>query len=222
MSDRLEQMMSRLNSGREYRQIRASMELRSEGDDGEEMTVEGYATTFNQPYVLWEEDGYVVREQVDPHAFDDCDMTDVIMQYDHNGRVFARTRNNTLTLNTDQHGLKIRAALGGTELGRQLYEEIKGGYTDRMSFGFRVGRDRREVTVDHTNNVTYVLRTIETFAKLYDVSAVSLPANDATEISARSVADGLIDALKEQERLEADKRQKSETLRGEIRRLLAK
>ena len=68
MSDRLEQMMSRLNSGREYRQIRASMELRSEGDDGEEMTVEGYATTFNQPYVLWEEDGYVVREQVDPHA----------------------------------------------------------------------------------------------------------------------------------------------------------
>ena len=91
-----------------------------------------------------------------------------------------------------------------------------------MSFGFRVGRDRREVTVDHTNNTTYVLRTIETFAKLYDVSAVSLPANDATEISARSVADGLIDALKEQERLEADKRQKSETLRGEIRRLLAK
>ena len=217
----IEKLLEKLNSGREYRQIPAgSIELRAEAEG--DKIVEGYATTFNQPYVLYDFGDYVVREQIDPHAFDDCDMRDVIMQYDHRGRVFARTRNKTLTLSTDSHGLKMRAALGGTEIGRQLYEEIKGGYTDRMSFCFRVGRDRREVTEDHEKKVTYVLRTIETITKLHDVSAVSLPANDGTEISARSVADGVIEALKEQERLKAEKRQNDEKLRAEIRLLLAR
>ena len=221
MPESYEKILERLNAGREYRQIQAgSIELRS--DEAEEMIVEGYATTFGQPYVLYDFGDYIVREQIDPHAFDECDMSDVIMQYDHRGRVFARTRNKTLSMSTDKHGLKIRAALGGTELGRQLYEEIRGGYTDRMSFGFTVAEDKREVTEDHTRNVTTVLRTITKVKKLYDVSAVSIPANDTTEISARSVADGVIEALKEQERLKADKRQEREKLRGEIRRLLCK
>ena len=103
--------------------------------------VEGYACTFNQPYLLYEYMGdsgttYRVMEQIDPHAFDDCDMDDVIMQYDHTGRVFARTKNATLSLVADGIGLKVTADLGGTEIGRQLYAEIKGGYTDKMSFGF--------------------------------------------------------------------------------------
>ena len=221
MPERVDKLVERMNSGREYRQIQpGSMELRTEAD--EEYIVEGYATTFNEPYVLYDFGDYVVREQIDPHAFDNCDISDVIMQYDHRGRVFARTRNKTLTLGPDSHGLKMRAALGGTELGHQVFEEIKGGYTDRMSFSFRVGRDRREVTEDHEKKVTYVLRTIETITKLYDVSAVSIPANDGTEISARSVADGVIEALREQERLQADKRQKDEKLRAEMRLLLAR
>ncbi len=91
-----------------------------------------------------------------------------------------------------------------------------------MTFGFTDAEERREVTEDHTRNVTAVLRTITKVKKLYDVSAVSIPANDTTEISARSVADGVIEALKEQERLKADKRQEREKLRGEIRRLLCK
>ena len=221
MPESYEKILERLSAGREYRQIQAgSIELRS--DEAEEMIVEGYATTFGQPYVLYDFGDYIVREQIDPHAFDECDMSDVIMQYDHRGRVFARTRNKTLGVSTDEHGLKIHASLGGTELGRQLYEEIRGGYTDRMSFGFTVAEDKREVTEDHTKNVTTVLRTITKVKKLYDVSAVSIPANDTTEISARSVADGVIEALKEQERLKADKRQEREKLRGEIQRLLGK
>ena len=184
---------------REYRRIDiANLETRSE-DDGQ-MIVEGYATTFNQPYVLYSSPDYRVREQVDPHAFDEADMGDVIMQYDHEGRVFARIRNHTLTVTPDEHGLRIRARLDGTELGRQLYEEIKGGYTDRMSFGFTVDKEQRVETEDAETGMVDVLRTITAIRKLYDVSAVSLPANDQTEISARNLSDGVIAEI-EQERL---------------------
>lgn len=190
-------IFDKLTDGREYRNIDVhGLELRSSSD--EEMIVEGYASTFNQPYTLMDWGDYRVDEQIDPHAFDKCDMSDVIMQYNHEGRVFARTRNKTLSLEVDDHGLKIRADLGGTELGRQLYEEIKGGYTDRMSFGFIVGEDKREATEDHVNNKTTVLRTITKITKLFDVSAVSMPANDATDISARSLTDGVIRELEEE------------------------
>lgn len=214
-------LLERLEAGQEYRSIEISnIELRKEGED--DLIVEGYATTFNQPYELYNFGDYIVREQVDRHAFDNCDMSDVIFQYDHSGRVPARTRNKTLELSTDNHGLKIRAHLGGTELGRQIFEEVKGGYTDRMSMRFKVGKEKREVVEeDHEKNVTTVLRTIESIVKLYDVSAVSIPANEATDLSARSAADGVIDGLREQERLRAEERQKAEKLQGEIRQLLA-
>ena len=190
----------KIESGREYRSMK--MEVRASDDD--KMIVEGYATTFNQPYILYSYGDYTVREQVDPHAFDDCDMTDVIMQYDHEGRVFARNRNNTLKLDVDSTGLKITADLSGTEIGKQLYEEIKGGYTDRMSFGFVVGEDKKIYTEDREKGTEECLRTITKITKLYDVSAVSIPANDSTSISARRYADGVIDGIKA-ERLEREK-----------------
>lgn len=189
----------KLTEGRQYRRVMQIFEARAVGDEGGQI-VEGYATTFNQPYDLWNEPGYVFREQVDRHAFDDTDMSDVIMQYDHEGRVFARTSNGTLELRIDDHGLKIRADLGGTEIGRQLYEEIKGGYTDKMSFGFTVDQDERLITEDNERGTITVLRTIKSIGKLYDVSAVSLPANNATEISARSWCDGVISQLTEERR----------------------
>lgn len=185
---------------REYRMLWTDIQFRSVDDD--RMIVEGYATTFNSPYTLYSSGGYTVREQVDPKAFEGCDMSDVILQYDHTGKVLARTRNKTLTLTVDERGLKIRADLSGTEGGRQLYEEIKGGYIDRMSLAFTVDQQERLVTEDKENGAIDVLRTIKRFKKLFDVSAVSMPANDATEISARSFCDGLIAEL-EAERLSA-------------------
>lgn len=184
------------------------LQIRSQGNDGGgNMTVEGYATVFNQPYTLCSWDDYELREEIDEHAFDECDMTDVIMQYDHQGRVFARNRNGTLRLNADGTGLKIEADLGGTEIGRQLYSEIEGGYTDRMSFGFIVGLDERTYTEDHETEKTTVLRRIKKISKLYDVSAVSIPANDQTSLSVRSLGDGWIAEVKA-ERLRAQKRAK--------------
>ena len=184
----------KLNEGRQYRNI----EVRALSANDDEKIVEGYATTFNDPYTLYSFEDYEVREQVDAHAFDEADIGDVIMQYDHQGRVFARTNNDTLRLSVDDHGLKIRADLGGTEIGRQLFEEIKGGYTSKMSFGFTVKADERLITEE--DNKTTVLRTITKIGKLYDVSAVSLPANDATSISARSYGEGVIAELTEEHR----------------------
>lgn len=182
-------IQNKLDEGRQYRRV-MGIEL------GDEMVVEGYASTFNEPYELYRDGEYVVYEQIDAKAFDDADMSDVIMQYNHEGRVFARNSNGTLTLTPDEKGLRIRADLGGTEIGRQLYEEIKGGYTDKMSFGFRVGEDKREIT--ETADNIMVMRTITKIEKLYDVSAVSIPANDATSISARSSGEGVIAEVKQE------------------------
>ena len=181
------------------------MEIRS-ADAAEESPnqkiVRGYASTFNEPYTLYEDDSWRLDEVVDANAFTNTDMSDVIMQYDHEGRVFARISNNTLTVTPDERGLLIEADLGGTELGRQLYEEIAGGYTNKMSFGFTVDGDTVVDERDEDGNVV-TTRTITSVRKLYDVSAVSLPANDATSISVRSLTDGEIERIRA-ERLEAE------------------
>ena len=190
-------IQQKLDEGRQYRSV---VEIRAVD---EEMVVEGYATTFDEPYTLYEDDEIRVMEQIDAHAFDDTDMADVIMQYDHEGRVFARIANGTLKLTPDEHGLHVRADLGGTEIGRQLYEEIKGGYTNKMSFGFTVAADE-ELRKDEDGKTTY-LRTITSIRKLYDVSAVSLPANNATEISARAFCEGVIAKAAEERRAAADR-----------------
>lgn len=212
----------KLNEGRSYRDVH-NFEIRTASDDDTQKIVEGYATTFDEPYELaqWDDwDGYRVHfiEQVDAHAFDDCDMKDVIMQYNHEGRVFARSRNNTLELRVDEHGLLIKADLGHTEIGRQLYEEINGGYTDRMSFGFTVKEDQRTETKDNENKTRTITRTITGISKLWDVSAVSIPANDGTEISARSWCDGVIAELTEEHRKAEDieKRKKKIKLLMEV------
>lgn len=206
----MDNILDKITSGRQYRKL----EEFSSGS--EEKRVTGYATKFNTEYILWSYDGYELRERIDPHAFDECDMSDVIMQYDHEGRVFARTGNGTLKLDIDSTGLHVDADLSGTELGCQLYDEIRGGYITKMSFGFTVGEDKREITEDHENNKVTVLRTITKITKLYDVSAVSIPANDATEISAQRSFDGVIEEL----RRESEKRRETERQRQRIRILL--
>lgn len=205
------------NNEREYREMKLAVAERADDEqETEEKRVTGYATTFNEPYVLFEDDDIVYREQVDSKAFDGTDMTDVIMQYDHEGRVFARTNNNTLTVTPDEKGLYIEADLGGTEIGRQLFDEIRGGYTDKMSFGFIVDKDE-ELRSEADDGRVDILRTITGISKLFDVSAVSIPANDGTSIgvSTRGRIDGVIDEIRT-ERSEAEKL-KLEKLRTEVR-----
>lgn len=200
-------------NNREYRNMTV---LEVKEAENNEMVVEGFATTFNEPYTLYSDSDLIYREQVAPEAFENTDMSDVIMQYDHQGRVFARISNNTLEVEPTDKGLFIRANLGGTEIGRNLYEEIAGGYTDKMSFGFTVDNDE-EVRTEAEDGRVDILRTITGISKLYDVSAVSIPANDGTSIgvSTRSKIDGVIEEVRA-ERLEAE-RIKLERKRAEIR-----
>lgn len=195
-----DRQLRRLADGCEYRAM--TMEARAGTD---EKIVEGYATVFDRPYVLFEEEDYKLIEVVARGAFDGCDMSDVIMQYDHEGRVFARNRNGTLELLVDGVGLNTVANLGGTDLGAQIYQEIKGGYSTKMSYRYRVAEEKRDTRYDRENGKTIVTRTITKIKKLYDVSVVSIPANDMTSISARRFADGVIGAIKA-ERLERAKK----------------
>ncbi len=197
-----------MKNNREYRDMILTVVADQDGPDEEreeKKTVAGYASTFNEPYTLYEDEDLIYREQVDRSAFDETDMSDVIMQYNHEGRVFARITNNTLRVSPDDKGLFIEADLGGTELGRQLFDEIRGGYTDKMSFGFIVSADEELRSKDEDGRVD-ILRTITGISKLFDVSAVSIPANNGTSIgvSTRSRIDGVIEEVRA-ERLEAEK-----------------
>lgn len=195
--------MATNKSEREYRSMMLGIEQREEGDDAaDSMVVSGYATTFDKPYLLYSDDEIEVWEKVDARAFDETDMSDCIMQYNHEGRVFARVKNNTLTVEPDKTGLFVRADLGGTDIGKGLYQEIAGGYTDKMSFGFTVEKDERVIT-EETENKTKMVRTILAVGRLYDVSAVSIPANPNTSIVSARFLDGAIEEIRA-ERLKAE------------------
>lgn len=156
---------------------------------------EGYATTFNQPYLLYEfGDGTKLYERISPQALDGADLSDVIMQYDHAGRVLARRANGTLDIIADAHGLLVYADLSKSDAARSIYNDIKEQLITKMSFCFTVAED----AYDRDTRTRTILR----IKKVYDVSAVSFPANDGTEIAARSYAQGRLDA----ERREALKR----------------
>lgn len=191
----------KIAQGREYREFTPVF-------DAGEKIVEGYATTFDDPYLLWKEDGYELWETVDKRAFDKTDVSDVIMQYDHYGRVLARNTNGTLTLQPDEHGLKVRADLGGTELGVQIYNEVEGRYSTKMSMGFIVREDERVIEENKETGTVKVLRRILDISKLFDVSIVSLPANDHTSIATRSYCEGVIAEVREEVRQAKRERQK--------------
>ena len=176
---------------REYRSMELSMPAESE------YRVEGYASTF-EPYVLFSEDGVDYSERIEPTAFDQADLTDVVFRVDHQGPVYARTSAGSVQLFVDEHGLGNVTDLSRTQKSRDLYEEIKAGNYPKMSFAFTVAEDHYD-RASHT-------RVIERIAKVYDISPVSFPANPGTELSARDWFDGVIE-LEKAERLERERQE---------------
>lgn len=207
MTEMSEKMIKKLSDGRQFRNISEFQALERD-ENTDEMIVEGHFTTFNEEYMLYRFGTYEVWEKVDPHAFDECDLSDVIMQFDHEGRVFARTRNHTLRITFDEVGGFMRGDVSKASGGEGLYNDIRNGLIDRMSFAFTVAEDKVEEIRNHDTGITKILRTIIKIGKLYDVSAVSIPANDGTDISARSWGDGVIERL-EAERLEARRKEEA-------------
>lgn len=198
------QVPNKTDGTREYR---FAAPFEAVGDEGTYI-VEGYATTFDVPYQMegTQTNGAPVYEVIERAALDNADMTDVIFQLNHEGMVFARTRNITLQLSIESYGLHVRADLSGCEQGRQLFEGIKNGLIDRMSWGFTVPDDGWEYDAEtNTSRITRI-------AKVYDVSAVSMPANQNTVIHSRSYLDGAIEAAltERSEREEAMNRERRE------------
>ena len=186
--------------GREYRSFNMALTAVDpiEGEDEGSLIVEGYATTFDDPYELYP--GYY--EVIDRHALEGADMSDVIMQLNHEGAPLARQRNGSLAIMCDDHGLFMRANLNGCKTSEEVHRQIKSGLIDRMSWGFIIAEDGYEYDSEtRTSTITKV-------SKVFDVSAVSRPANEGTEIHARSYFDGVIEAERQElaQRVEKDER----------------
>ena len=184
---------------REYRNMDMHV---LEANDGKSYFVEGYASTF-EPYVLLSIDGVDYSERIEPTAFDDADLSDVVFRVDHEGRVYARSSAGTVELWTDEHGLGQRTFLGKTQQARDLFADIEVGNYPKMSFAFAVADDG-----DYFDKATNT-RVITRIAKVYDVSPVSFPANPGTElgVSTRDYFNGVIEAEKA-ERLERENRER--------------
>ena len=155
-------------------------------DDENKQLVEGYAAVFNQRALIWESEwsGWKYMEVIDRNAFNGADMNDTVFKYNHGdvAMILARTSNNTLTMNTDDKGLRISADIIDTNNGTDVYKLIKRGDLNKMSFAFTVKSERTEV--DKENKI--YTRTITAFDKIYDVAVVDFPAYDGTSIQARS------------------------------------
>lgn len=189
-----------MKADREYR----TMEFRALPSEEEEKKyiVEGYASTF-EPYVLLTMDGIDYKEQIEPTAFDDADLSDVVFRVDHEGRVYARTSAGTVEVWHDEHGLGQRTDLSRTAAAREIFADIEAGNYPKMSFAFRVAEDGD--TYDKKTH-TRIIKRIE---KVFDVSPVSFPANPGTElsVSTRDYFDGVIE-MERAERLAAEQRER--------------
>lgn len=163
----------------------ALLELASENEENKQL-VEGYAAVFNQRTLIWESEwsGWKYMEVIDRNAFDGADMSDTVFKYNHGdvAMILARASNNTLTMNTDDKGLRISADIIDTNNGTDVYKLIKRGDLNKMSFAFTVKNERSES--DRENKI--YTRTITAFDKIYDVAVVDFPAYDGTSIQARS------------------------------------
>lgn len=187
-----------IKNDREYRMIQMpEMQFRALEDEEQRYIVEGYATTFDDPYMLFEYDGIKYMEQIDRNALVGADMSDVIFLYNHEGMVYARQSNGTLTITINERGLHVRADLSSTEDSRRMFESIKAGLVTQMSWAFTIEEDSYNEKT-HTRSILKV-------NKVYDVSAVSIPANPNTDISARSYWDGVIEEERRRERERAEK-----------------
>lgn len=192
------------------------MELRILQEDREgkepDYRIEGYASTF-EPYVLFRDGDIEYKEVIDPRAFDETDMNDVVLRVDHEGKVYARTSAGDLVVSVDEHGLKQEADLSRTAAGRALFEDIAAGHYPKMSFAFTVKEDAYD-REEH-------LRKITKIAKLFDVSPVSFPANPGTEldVATRDYFHGVMEVERAERLAQEERAAKIAELTNRIERL---
>lgn len=200
--------MPYLPKDRQYRDFAVSNfepVVRSDDDDDDKHTcvVRGHYTAFDVEYEIFP--GFY--ESIAPTALDETDTSDVLFQFNHAGTPLARLRNKSLRIGIDEIGGWAEADLSGCQQGRDVYEAISNGLIDRMSFGFTIADDGFEWREDEDGNIHSRITKVE---KLYDVSAVDLPANEATDISARSYVDAAIEAERKAKELASESEEPTE------------
>lgn len=164
----------------------ADIELRS--DNPESRNVQGVAVVFNRDADLgW------FTEEIDPRAFDKADMSDVVLNFNHdNSLLLAGTRNGSLSLEVREDGLFQSADIIDTTQGEDVLKLVRSGLIDKMSFSFTIADDG-EVWEKRDGKEH---RTITEISKLYDVSLVTFPAYPQTSAWARSNTDELAERHK--------------------------
>ena len=181
------------------------LQFRAEDTEDGKMEIKGYAAVFNSP------ETYSYTEVISDKAFDDADMSDVVLRYNHNDSfmVLARTRNNSLELNVDEKGLYIDAKLQDDITDhRNIFNAIKSGLIDKQSFAFVVDEDEYDYDTD--------TRTITKIGKVFDVSVVDQPFYNATDVSvARNQNDEFLEK-REQLRKEHEEKVKLEEKKKEL------
>lgn len=148
------------------------IQFRAEDTEDGKMQIRGYAAVFDSP------ETYSYTEVIDKGAFDEADMTDVVLRYNHNDSfmVLARTRNKSLDLSVDEKGLFMDARLqDDVSSHRDIFNAIKSGLIDKQSFAFTVDEDDYDYDTD--------TRTIKRIGKVFDVSVVDQPFYNATDVS---------------------------------------
>ena len=191
------------------------IQFRAEDTEDNKMEIKGYAAVFNSP------ETYSYTEVIDSRAFDEADMSDVVLRYNHNDTfmVLARTRNKSLNLNVDEKGLYMDATLQDdiTEH-RNIFNAIKSGLIDKQSFAFTIDEDSYDYDTD--------TRTIKKIGKLYDVSVVDQPFYNATDVSiARSENDEFLERrkeLREQHEKEIEEKERQERIEAKRQEILSK
>lgn len=190
---------------KELRLNTSNLEVRADEQSEEKMIVEGYPIVFDkETYIDCGWDGWY--EQIDRNAFTNTDMTDVVLTHNHDEgkEILARTRNESLKLSIDEHGVFMHAELIDTTTNRDIYKMVKSGLLTEGSFAFTVTDDSEELINGEVH------RTIKGIGKLFDVAICTRGAyGDLTEIYARSY-----------DLLESKKKDKAEALkRCEVLRL---
>lgn len=160
---------------REYRAFEIGTDSESEG------RIYGRAVVFNTPTVMYTDPdtGIQYLEEIDAHAFDGAEMSDVILNVNHEGQALARTRNKTLELMLSPLSLDIDADMTKSQASRDALEAVQNGLLDKMSFAFTVAPGGDDYDSESHK------RTIRKIARLFDVSLVNFPAYEQTSVSAR-------------------------------------
>lgn len=147
-------------------------------EDGENLRIEGYFAVFNSNYEITSD----MSESVAPGAFTNTLADDIRALVNHDTTlVLGRTSAHTLELREDEHGLWGSISINPKDRdAMNLYERVKRGDVSQCSFGFDIIKEDTEIRED--GSMHWTIREV----KLYEVSCVTFPAYESTNIDARS------------------------------------